>query len=317
MKRLVLVVCVGVLLPAVWSGAAQAASPPISVNTQSVRGFIGGTPPTIDVSCPQGTLVVGGGFDTGNTDSYGILASVPLNTTTWELRFALINDPNSDDVTTGYAVCASPALFPGGVAAFAKGTSIPGIFQSGSSTGTANSVCGYGYIPISGGFDLDDLNVALDASLPYFTAEAGNGWSVTAFNGDKFNAHVITSYAVCTPASSAPTIDFDTNTTHEDTDTWRATCDQGVAIGGGVQFPNANLLSGDSLVSSLPALFNAAQEPGAWRFVDDTDKVQTTVVACIGVSACYRGITRVAQLTGWSGEILARLGRICALYRDR
>jgi hypothetical protein len=73
-------------------------------------------------------------------------------------------------------------------------------------------------------FDLDDLNVALDDSLPYFTEEAGNGWSMTAFNGDKFNAHDITSYAVCTPASSAPSIGFDTNTAHEDTDTWRATC---------------------------------------------------------------------------------------------
>jgi hypothetical protein len=170
MKRLVLVVCVGVLLPAAWSGAAQAASTPISVTTQSVDD--------------------------------------------WELRFSLINDPNSDDVTTGYAVCASPALFPGGVAAFSAGTSIPGLFQPGSSTGTAVSLCGYGDIPISGGFDLDDLNVALDHSLPYFTAEAGNGCSVTAFNGDKFNAHDITSYAVCTPASSAPSIGFDTNTTH-------------------------------------------------------------------------------------------------------
>jgi hypothetical protein len=90
-----------------------------------------------------------------------------------------------------------------------------------------------------------------------------------------------------------------------------------VAIGGGIQFPHANAFSGDSLVASIPALFNAAQEPGAWRFVDDEDEVQASEVACVGVSACYRGISRVAQLTGGSAEILARLGRICALCRDR
>lgn len=135
----------------------------------------------IKVDCPSGSVVTGGGWIIGTSDTVRVYNSSQSGNG-WQIWVS--NSANDSPLTNVYAICLS------GVSGSTYQTSPTSVSISGNTTGYAKASCPSGEYLTGGGFALqDDLNV-------YNTSKRPDGWINYARNSSGDN-RIMYTYATC------------------------------------------------------------------------------------------------------------------------
>jgi hypothetical protein len=152
-----------------------------------------GSPATVSVSCPGGSVPISGGyrFANGSNASGSAVLSRRVRGG-WEVT-GYNGGPGASELTA-YAYCQRNG-------APLDGESSKQTLQA-FSTGSAETQCPAGTRIVSGGFNghLKIVNTTLRVALPFVSRRVQNGWRVTAaaFNSP---TSVLTTFAYCEPSS--------------------------------------------------------------------------------------------------------------------
>jgi hypothetical protein len=150
-----------------------------------------GSPATVSVSCPRGSVPISGGYRFANGSSASGSAVLSRRVQGgWEV--------------TGYNGGPGPSTLTAFVYCQRNGTPLEGVSSKQTlqafSTGSAETPCPAGTRVVSGGFNghLKVVSSTLRVALPFASRRAGNAWRVNAASFNSPTA-VLTTFAYCEP----------------------------------------------------------------------------------------------------------------------
>jgi hypothetical protein len=219
---------------------------------------------TVQVDCPENSVVLSGGFIIGESQAYGVTASKPSGNG-WAITVQDVNNfvQDNDDVTV-YVTCGSTQYFTSGTIVQSQQAHVEGLI-TGATPESPVAVCPREHVPVGGGFDTSSLGVSLLATQPSITAEDGWGWTMTGRDTEFDDDFFITAYAVCAPVAGSPPI----------SPSETANCFSKVAVAGGA------LLDGSGALSSYNPVQGA--NPTWWEVIEVGGTLQGTSGMCAEV----------------------------------
>jgi len=248
------------------SGVVQAAAPedmpPVFAQSNAGTKLESGS--SLGVNCPENSVVLSGGWITGESNAYGVTASKPSGNG-WAITVQDVNNfvQDNDEVTV-YVTCGSTAYFTGGTLVQSEQAHVYGLVMGGT-TASPTAVCPREHVPVGGGFDTSSLGVSLIATQPSITPNDGWGWYMTGRDTEFSDDFFITAYAVCAPVAGSPPI--------QPSDT--ANCFNNVAVAGGA------LLDGSGDLSAYHPVQGA--NPTWWEVIETGGTLQGTSGMCATV----------------------------------
>jgi len=158
--------------------------------THTVPAQNSGTPTDLmTITCPTGTVVVSGGWESNSTAGQFLMVWVSRQVAnTWRIM-TVNHHPTQPFAITGYAVCAS------GISGMGSYSSSLSVSVNGFSGSSGNAFCPNGGFPTGGGFDSNFPNAA--QLIPIQTRPAaGNQWVSAEYNSTS-TSKAFTVYVTC------------------------------------------------------------------------------------------------------------------------
>lgn len=163
------------------------------VVTATVTAAPGSDTATAEAFCPQGELLVGGGYVVNSTSTdWRIWVDAPLDDAAWVVEPA--NFSTQPLSFSAYAICAMSVPGKNGIKGYTMQTVQTAVNVPAIQTGEADATCPAGELRTGGGYEV--FNVSANWSI-YLNAPLNNDTWTVEIDNEVTNATTITSYAQC------------------------------------------------------------------------------------------------------------------------
>ena len=163
------------------------------VVTATVTAAPGSDTATAEAFCPQGELLVGGGYVVNSTSTdWRIWVDAPLDDAAWVVEPA--NFSTQPLSFSAYAICAMSVPGKKGISGYTMQTVQTAVNVPANQTGEADATCPAGELRTGGGYEV--FNVTANWSI-YLNAPLNNDTWTVEIDNEVTNATTITSYAQC------------------------------------------------------------------------------------------------------------------------
>jgi hypothetical protein len=163
------------------------------VVTATVTAAPGSDTATAEAFCPQGELLVGGGYVVNSTSTdWRIWVDAPLDDAAWVVEPA--NFSTQPLSFSAYAICAMSVPGKKGISGYTMQTVQTAVNVPANQTGEADATCPAGELRTGGGYEV--FNVSANWSI-YLNAPLNNDTWTVEIDNEVTNATTITSYAQC------------------------------------------------------------------------------------------------------------------------
>jgi hypothetical protein len=163
------------------------------VVTATVTAAPGSDTATAEAFCPQGELLVGGGYVVNSTSTdWRIWVDAPLDDAAWVVEPA--NFSTQPLSFSAYAICAMSVPGKKGISGYTMQTVQTAVNVPANQTGEADATCPAGELRTGGGYEV--FNVSANWSI-YFNAPLNTDTWTVEIDNEVTNATTITSYAQC------------------------------------------------------------------------------------------------------------------------
>jgi hypothetical protein len=180
--------------------SSPALAGPLTVNgittqvvTATVTAAPGSDTATAEAYCPQGELLVGGGYVVNSTSTdWRIWVDAPLDDAAWVVE--PVNFSTQPLSFSAYAICALSVPGKKGISGYTMQTVQTAVNVPANQTGEADATCPAGELRTGGGYEV--FNVSANWSI-YLNAPLNSDTWTVEIDNEVTNATTITSYAQC------------------------------------------------------------------------------------------------------------------------
>jgi hypothetical protein len=163
------------------------------VVTTTVTAAPGSDTATAEAFCPQGELLVGGGYVVNSTSTdWRIWVDAPLDDAAWVVEPT--NFSTQPLSFSAYAICAMSVPGKNGISGYTTQTVQTAVNVPANQTGEADATCPAGELRTGGGYEV--FNVSANWSI-YLNSPLNNDTWTVEIDNEVTNATTITSYAQC------------------------------------------------------------------------------------------------------------------------